>query len=108
MEKYIIIFSFSEYGMHGESYSLEEALSEHPQIKKYLKSVKALELTPNTFIIESNDNVEDIYGQLSAFIDRHEAVFIFKAVFTDWTGYGNIKLINKISKKLDLDISKFK
>lgn len=107
MESFLIIFEFESIGQHGEQYTLDEALENHPQIKKYLKREKAIQLTPAAFLMKSEESVEQIYGKIAAFIDRHEAVFIFNAIFTDWTAYGGIKILNKVSKVLDLDLSKF-
>jgi hypothetical protein len=101
MRLFIINFDFDDDFGHLTN---SEALDQHEQIKKYLKRQKAIQLSPSSFLLKSKLTSEQLLSEISPFLDRSEGLFIFDIAVNDWYGFGNKKILNAISKGININL----
>ena len=101
MKRFILNFDFNDDFGHLTN---SQALDQHEQIKKYLKKQKAIQLSPSFFVLKSKLTSEELFSEISPFLDRSEGLFIFDIIVNDWNGCGNKKILNAISKGIEINL----
>jgi len=73
MNEIIVIFHFDDKSDH---WGLESCLDDHPQIQEWMREHDAVKLTPNAFLIMTEEDCDHIISEFTPFLDRGEDVFV--------------------------------
>lgn len=99
MNEFIVIFKFDDQDDH---WGLQSCLDDHKQIKNWMKKNKAIQLTPNAFLVRTEENANQTLGHFTAYMDRSEDVFVISTdTNRDWSAVSIPKSLAALQKFSD-------
>lgn len=101
MKLFFVVLDYDDMSGH---LSNSDALENHPQIVKYFKKNKAIQISANCFLLKSKFKVEEIVSSLTPFLDRPEWIYVFDISVNDWQAVSNTKILKAIEKSVTINL----